>query len=236
MICRDRLSYAQRCLGALRAAGLDVVLVDHGSTYPPMVDWLRDLGARWAGSDALHVSGWPNQHPRDLWTPGNIISHMLTDADERFIVTDCDVVPDPDCPADWVERLGALLDQQPAARKAGLGLRTDDLPAHFERAAMVREWERQFQHRDDGGRLHASAGLGTAVWADIDTTLAMYRRYEPFALGPALRMRAPYVARHLQWYEDTANPTVEQMYYRERAAYGHWRAPEGYSDTHNLGG
>ena len=238
MIVRDRLSYAQHCLTALRAAGLDVVLVDHGSTFPPMVDWLASLEtyADEVDQNAVPWTFWgENRHPRDLWRPGGPIAQLVS-ADERFIVTDCDVVPSEACPTDWVWRLGALLDQQPVAKKAGLGLRTDDLPDHFERAAMVRVWERLFQHRDDGGHLHAVVGLGAAVWADIDTTLAMYRRYEPFALWPALRMRAPYVAWHLQWYEDTANPTVEQMYYREHAAYGHWRAPEGYSDTHNLGG
>lgn len=236
VITRDRQTYAERCVGALLQAGLDVIVVDHNSAWPNMDNWLEFLGEQsedW--DDVPRVFRDVNRHPRDLWRhDGPIWMHTMSR--ERFIVTDCDVVPDGDCPADWVERLGALLDEQPSAVKAGLGLRTDDLPEHYEHAATVREWERQYQHIDDGGNLHASLALGTAVWADIDTTLAMYQYFEPFALGPAIRMRAPYVARHLAWYEDTANPTPEQMFYRERAAYGHWRAPEGFNDTHHLGG
>ena len=233
MICRDRVSYARRCSTALLRAGLDVVIVDHGSTYGPMVRWLG-WAERYASSPTSVVR-MPNQHPRDLWAQGGVIGGYVRPG-ERFVVTDCDVVPDPDCPPDWLAHLGMLLDLQPLDRKAGLGLRTDDLPVHFADRDRVIAWERQFQHVDDGGQTHASTNLGTAVPASIDTTLALYRRYEPFALGPAQRTRAPYRALHLPWYEDAANPIPEQVFYREHAAFGHWRNPEGFTDTHGLGG
>jgi len=233
VICRDRVTYARRCIEAMWLAGLDVVAVDHGSTYQPMLDWLcaHDVES----SAAFEVSWWPNRHPRDLWTPGGVIECRVS-AGERFIVTDCDVVPDEGCPGDWVKQLGALLDRLPSARKAGLGLRTDDLPDRFEHAGTVREWERKYQAVEDGGLADFTPADGRAVVADIDTTLAMYRWFEPFTTGTALRMRPPYVARHLPWYEDSANPTVEQAYYAAHAQYGHWRAPEGFTDDHNLGG
>lgn len=235
VVCRDRVTYARRCVDALTTAGLDIVVVDHGSAWPPMLDWLVDLDVESIARTDVEVAWWPNQHPRDLWAPGGPIEIHLG-AMERFIVTDCDVVPDEACPADWVDRLVDLLDRFPGARKAGLGLRTDDLPVHFADRDRVIVWERQYQHVDDGGRLYASAGLGEAVWADIDTTLAMYRGFEAFTLGPALRMRPPFVARHLAWYEDTADPTPEQAFYRSRAEHGHWRQPDGFIDEHGLRG
>lgn len=239
VVCRDRVTYADACVKALLAANLQVHIVDHGSTYPPMRQWLRGSNNPiWQGLQLPRgnsITGAPNRHPRDLWLPDGTIQRVV-EPGERFIVTDCDIVPDPGCPADWVDRLAWMLDRLPSAKKVGLSLRTDDLPACYERAPMVREWERQFQAVPDGGVLNFMPGDGAGVMADIDTTLALYRRFEPFALGPAVRLRPPYVARHLAWYEDTANPTPEQMYYRERAAYGHWRAPEGYNDTHHLGG
>jgi hypothetical protein len=232
VICRDRVTYARQCVDALLAVGLEVVIVDHGSTWPPMRDWLW----AWAtyGEAKVRVELGDNRHPRDLWRPGGPIAAVVGEH-ERFIVTDCDVIPDPDCPREWVGWMSVTLDRYPALRKVGLGLRTDDLPEHYEHRDAVRHWEAQYQAVEDGGRLGAVKD-GRGVIADVDTTLAMYRRYEPFALGPAMRLRAPYVARHLAWYENTAALTAEQRYYREHAVHGHWRAPHEYADTHGLGG
>lgn len=229
MISRDRVTYARRCVDALWAAGLDVIVVDHGSNWPPMVDWLCEMDAQYVGEHPFEVAWWPNRHPRDLWAPGGAIERRVKPG-ERFIVTDCDVVPDDDCPADWVRTMGIYLDHLPAVRKVGLGLRTDDLPPCYARRDEVQAWEARYQAPTatpvgDGG-----------VLADIDTTLAMYRGFEPFALGPAVRLQPPYVARHLPWYEDTANPTREQVHYQRRAQHGHWRDPDNYNDDHALGG
>lgn len=229
VITRDRVTYAARCVSALRNVGLEVVIVDHGSTWPPMLDWL-DAVSR---SGEVQVSRWGNRHPRDLWAPAGIIAHMLTSVGEPFIVTDCDVVPDDGIPSDWVGWMRVTLDSYPALKKVGLGLRTDDLPPWYEHRDAVRHWEAQYQPTDVGGRL-APVADGRGVIADVDTTLAMYRWFEPFAIGPAMRLSAPYVARHLTWYEDTANPTPEEVYYREHAEYGHWRDPRGYADDYKL--
>jgi len=226
VIFRDRVSYARRCIDALYDARLDVVIVDHDSAWPSALDLLdraRRLPALHDGTPRLVRD--TNRHPRDLWRLGGPIGAAVGPG-ERFIVTDCDVVPDEGCPGDWPALLGELLDRFPNVAKAGLGLRIDDLPDHFAHKARVIEWET--------GVLDGVYAEGRARRGDIDTTLAMYRRYEPFALGPALRTVAPYMARHLPWYEDTANPTPEQAFYRKYAEYGHWRDPDGYADTHNL--
>jgi hypothetical protein len=231
VVMRDRVTYARQCVAALEAAGLDVVIVDHDSAYGPAVAWLADLEtyADEVNQDAVPTIFWgDNRHPRDLWRPGGSIE-QLVGAGEPFIVTDCDVVPDESCPADWPTFLGDLLDAEPTAVKAGLGLRTDDLPEHFAHRDQVRAWEANYQPP----RAWPVDPWG-AVWADIDTTLAMYRRFEPFRLGPAIRTTAPYVARHLPWYENSANLTPEQVFYYERTAHGHWRAPEGFRDDHGL--
>lgn len=230
VICRDRVTYARQCVDALRRVGLDVIVVDHGSTWHPMVDWLYALGY-----GRIQVWHDQNTHPRDLWRADGPIAEYV-EPGERFIVTDCDVIPDPDCPADWVDRLADILDRYPAIRKAGLGLRTDDIPAHHAHRDMVRTWEAQYQAVEDGGRLGPMATDGGAVIADIDTTLAMYRRYETFTLGPAVRLRPPYVARHLPWYEDTLNLDEEHEYYRANAVHGHWRDPHTYADDYGLRG
>lgn len=235
VIMRDRVTYARRCVEALEAAGLDVVVVDHDTTYPQARDWLDQVYHGVADgqdpeADYPDVAWDVNRHPRDLWRPRGPIDRYAP-GNNRFIVTDCDVVPADDCPEDWLAYLGTLLDENPAAVKAGLGLRTSDLPEHFAQRDQVQVWESAYQPP-----IAHPVGSWSAVWADIDTTVAMYRRFEPFRLGPAIRTAQPFEALHLPWYEDSANLPEEIRFYNDRAEHGHWRAPDGFIDTHNLGG
>jgi len=236
VIMRDRVTYAQQCVQALLDAGLDVVIVDHDSRWPEARTWLREeIGP---GPEWPRVWHDFNNHPRDLWRVGGPLDGYLgrRPADERFVVTDCDTVPDESCPADWPGMLATLLDFNPRAVKAGLGLRTDDLPEHFEHRDRVQRWEARFQRPAAPWVIGDHTFQPPAVWADVDTTLAMYRGFETFRLGPAIRTAAPYWARHLPWYEDTANLPEELRFYADRAEHGHWRRPDGFTDTHALEG
>src|SRR5687768_1841528 len=137
---RDRVTYARRCVAALEAAGLAVIVVDHGSTWPEAARWLEPM--RWTRPPGIWSDD--NRHPRDLWRSGGPIATCVPRG-ERFTVTDCDVVPADDCPADWPAYLSTLLDERPAAVKAGLGLRTSDLPPWFARRDEVQAWESAYQ-------------------------------------------------------------------------------------------
>lgn len=213
VIFRDRVTYAQQCVAALTAAGLDVHIVDHDSTWPAAVEWLATCG--------LPVHHRPNGHPRSLWQWDGLARIV---GSWRYVVTDPDVVPDPDCPEDWPAKLSGLLDRWPRAVKAGLGLRIDDLPADNPDATKVRDWEAQFwQHPLEPGAFNAA----------VDTTLAMYQplsQQPRFELGPAIRTDAPYLARHLTWYETPDTLTDEIRWYRQHATPGtsHWADPDRY--------
>lgn len=249
VIARDRVSYTQQCVRALMLSpGVgDIHVIDHGSTYPPMLDWLSLQRGSMSTVDSkgchLLMHFRENAHPRDLWTNGTLES--IVDADERFIVTDCDVVaPSADWRGrDWVEVLHKLLDAAPWAVKAGLGLHSDPLPPQFLNRALVTTHERNY--RQCMCRLvpdvYAHAGpcsiehLGHR--ASVDTTLALYRRLEPFAIDPSIRTSHPHhAALHLSWLEDTEHPTEEQQWYREHAMPGvsHWLDPFAYEGEHGL--
>lgn len=204
VIFRDRVTYAKACVRALEYAGLDVWVVDQGSTYPPAVEWLNEREA--VGDPVLYRGGG---HPRDLWEWESF--RGVTGQDERYVVTDADCVPD--APPDWLEHLNELLGAHPEYPKIGLGLRTDDLPDHYTRKAQVIDWEAKFWANPLPDGTYA---------ADVDTTLALYRSLSEqvqFSFR-ALRTGYPYVARHLAWYEDYDNLTPEQRYYHEHAEPG----------------
>jgi hypothetical protein len=243
IVTRDRVSYTRQCVDALaRTPGItDIHIVDHGSTYEPMTKWLGSVGGYAsitfpvAGGTVygprLHVHWRGNAHPRDLWSNGTL--HTLVRSGERFLVTDCDIEPPAD--SGWLDHLGALLDLNPEAVKAGCGLHTDDLPDHFEHADRVRLWEAKYQ---GFGTLRRDRISGLAWYdASVDTTLSLYRGLGDFALDPSVRTAdARFMARHLSWYEDSAAPTEEQRYYREHATPGisMWANPDNYEGTHAL--
>ncbi|HEX8108513.1 MAG TPA: glycosyltransferase family A protein [Kofleriaceae bacterium] len=237
IIARDRVTYTRACvLGLAATPGIDEIhIVDHGSTYEPMTAYLGGIGGDRTftngGQARVHVHWRGNDHPRSLWTNGTL--DVIVRHDERFLVTDCDIEP----PADpgWLEHLGALLDLNPRAVKAGCGLRTDDLPDEYEHADRVRMWEAGYQ---GFGTLQRDSASGLAWFnASVDTTLALYRGLEPFNLDPAVRSAdVRFMARHLSWYVDSANLAEDERYYRAHALNGvsHWLDPDGYQSAAHL--
>lgn len=205
VIFRDRVTYGRPCVAALQAAGLDVIIADHGTTWPEAVDWLHDLQGQ--GVTVVRSGGG---HPRDLW---NRDLFRALCGNDRYVVTDPDVIPSDDCPTDWLQHLEAILDEHPGCRKAGLGLRLDRIPDHYPRRSQVLEWEQQFWAHPVADDLYD---------AQIDTTLALHA---PLAAGEghsftALRTGAPYLADHLAWYEDHDNLPGDLKHYHEHAEAG----------------
>ncbi len=209
VICRDRLAPLRELLDWLARAGYGrVLLVDNASTYPPLVDFLSttNLDVVRLERNIGHLAPWSSEVRSRL------------DPTRPFVVNDCDVVPDNDCPLDVVEHLSRLLLRHANVDKAGLGLRIDDLPDCYALKEQVIAWESQFWERE----------VAPGVFeADVDTTFALYRSpSDTHSSSRALRTGVPYVARHLPWYADSAQPTDEQRYYREHAdpSVSHWEA------------
>lgn len=210
IIHRDRPTYAHLCVTAMTDAGLNPVIVDQGSTWPPAKDYLAAVET--AGVQVLYRDGG---HPRSLWYWEPFITACGQD---RYAVTDCDVVPSDDCPLDWPQQLSGLLDRHPEYPKAGMGLRLDRIPDTYQRKDHVLKWEQKFWDDPlDGAQLN-----GAHVYkAPVDTTLAVYRPMNGFDISlSALRTGPPYVADHLAWYEDYADLDEELRWYHEHAEPG----------------
>lgn len=212
VMCRDRLEPLEVLVDWLAANGYTrVILVDNASTYPPLLAYLETVSAQVVRLD-------DNRGPHAAWKH-DLFSKLGIDG--PFVVTDCDVVPDPGCPPDAVARLSQLLREDVDIDKAGLGLRIDDLPSAYALREQVLEWESQFwNHEVDAGVFRAP----------VDTTFALYRSPSvPRKSKRCLRTGSPYLARHLPWYADSAEPSEEEIYYRARAtasASHSWSADE----------
>jgi hypothetical protein len=205
IIFRDRVTYGRLCLAAMQAAGLETTIVDHGTTWPEAVDWLRDVQK--AGVRVVDDGGG---NPRDLWTRGWF---RAANAREKYVVTDPDVVPSEGCPLDWPWHLAEVLSRHPRYHKAGLGLRIDRIPAHYSQRENVIGWEAHFWDNEvEPGVFHA----------DVDTTLAVHVPMMDVGCHSfsAVRTGFPYVADHLAWHEDYANLSAELAYYHAHAEPG----------------
>ncbi len=203
----NRLDCLQKLINALEIRGYtNIHILDNQSTYPPLLAWYETC-------------------PYEIIRLGRNIGYMAiweSDVYDRFkrsfyVYTDSDVVPDEDCPEDFMKRFLEVLRKYPRCLKVGFGLRIDDLPDSFEQKQAVFANEQRFWTVPLGNDLYK---------AQIDTTFALYR---PFCYGPAhdrhlmIRTGAPYVARHLPWYVDSTNLSDEDLYYiRTSRQSTHW--------------
>jgi hypothetical protein len=204
VIMFNRLTWPKALCEQLSDVGLDVILIDNGSVYPPLLEWYKHCPYK--------VHYLPNYYGhRSLWQ-SNIISQYK---DEYYLVTDHDLdisnVPD-----DFVDVLmeGLKLD----VVKSGLSLKIDDLPKNKYTESVI-EWESKFWETEKRDKFYFS---------DIDTTLAIYKadrvpKDDSDKFFRAVRCDKPYEARHLPWYNSPDNLTEEEKFYMENIKrIGYW--------------
>lgn len=205
----NRFMWAKTMCEFLSDNGCEVILMDNGSTYKPLLKW-------------YDVCPYKIHHMTDkcfnrgLWETGLIDSY----GDKNYILTD----PDLDLsevPSDFVEKLFIGLDNNPDVMKSGLSLRIDDLPDNDYTKEII-SWEKKWWERP--------RDINGFYISDIDTTLALYdsertKRFYTDGFFLAVRSPEPYVARHLPWYNTPENLSEEERYYMDSVKIetrGHW--------------
>ena len=205
----------RRLVEWLEAAGMSrIVIVDCGSSYPPLLDYYRQRTT--SAGNRPPLSRKPEVHFafRNLG-PGAPWALRLEQLGTRFIVSDPDVVPAPECPRDLIERLHHMADYYDGA-KVGPALRIDNLPESYARKAEVLAWEKQFWLKPV---------QGNCFLAPIDTTFALYAPGScRWPREPHFRLAPPYVIEHAPWYEDSAAANPEREFYQRAAEqeWSHW--------------
>ena len=181
----------------LEAELSNLIILDNNSTYLPLIDY-------YSVTPAKVVYLRRNIGYLALWESGFISSI----GNSPFIYTDPDVVPDDNCPIDFIDVLFESLICHPQLDKVGLALRLDDLPNSSPVTSDVIRHEQMYWQRRFSKNLYQ---------ASIDTTLALYRpgRCGGYWLN-AGRTEWPYVARHMPWYFDPARLDNEETFYRSQ--------------------
>jgi len=201
---RDRLTSTRKLVEWLQRAGACYIhILDNDSSYQPLLDWYKTLKV----ADVLVHKLSKNRGPWALWESG-----LCHDCTFPFILTDSDCVPARNCPYDLMDKCWEVYNRYPNTQKVGPGLKIDNLPEYYDRRTKVLQHEKVFSmdchevpERD-------------CYHALIDTTFALYR---PTANGRPpgnhhqFRLKAPYLVEHVPWYENSASPSEEEVYYRE---------------------
>lgn len=192
---RNRFTYLMDLIAWLERVGVkNIYLLDNASTYPPLLEYYQKTPhtVLRLGKNVGHKALWKS----DYYT---LFKHNY------FIYTDPDVVPDAACPDDAIALLWKKLKQyERQTEKIGLGLKIDDLPAHFNLKDKVVNWEKQYWTNDVDEDLYK---------ANVDTTFALYRPYAPHNHSDGYRMKPPYLLKHQPWYLNYDNLPEEELYY-----------------------
>jgi glycosyltransferase involved in cell wall biosynthesis len=156
----------------------DVIIVDNGSTYPPLIHW-------YDRQTLVPVKRCENLGHGGAWVSG-AVSELRS---EYYVVTDSDLGLQ-DTPDDTLMVLLEKLQNQPDLGKIGLGLNWQIVfgESPYYNRLMLYESDRWNKSRviDD-----------VYVDVQIDTTFALYNKPNYFIGGGS--MTFPYVARHYPW-------------------------------------
>jgi len=203
---RNRYSYLLMLIGWLEKNGMsNIIILDNDSTYLPLLKYYEE-------TEHKVIRTEKNGGPFAIWQTEELKGVIKN----YYIYTDPDVVPKDSSTFESIRLMYDRLKGDLTIDKIGFALCIDDLPEHYKLKQEVIAWEGQFWKNKD------SEGF----WkAKVDTTFALYA---PFAKGggecKALRTDFPHVAAHMPWYENSAAPTEEDVYYRNQsvAANSHW--------------
>lgn len=190
----------------------NIVIVDNASTYPPLLDYLANTKLKVVRltKNYGHLALWKSRHFE------NIITRI------PFVLTDCDIIPDKQCPKDFLKYFYQVLKGDSSITKVGFSLSISDIPAEYERKDEVISWEIQHWLNPYKNKDFYSA--------PIDTTFALYRpNIRPYTRKwwASLRSNYPYIARHYPWYlTHKSEPEVieEEKYYKKniKNISSHW--------------
>lgn len=220
VIVKDRLEVLKQSLESFKQIKTphEIVLIDNGTTFSPTLSFLAEF------EDAVYYIGRGTPYNKTTFChePSKIIEqHVRKTGAKYYVVTDPDIEL---CKmsGNILEAFVTLLDMTDVIC-VGPSLMLDDIPSHYPLKQEVFKRQKQFWEPP----LDCFTFNGEIIafkYALIDTTFALYRATFRFRRhNKGIRVFHPYVARHLDWYIDPENMTLDQIYYTEtHKGISHW--------------
>lgn len=193
----NRLTTLKILISSLEVRGYhNIYIIDNNSNYPPLLEYYNDCPYEVfrLKKNIGHKSIWKTGIYKRFWKG-------------FYVYTDSDVVPDDQCPDNFIEHFHEVMMRHPLATKVGFSLRTDDLPdAFLQKKAIVDSQKIYWEHQVEKDLFRAP----------IDTTFALYRPFSKTNVNWYMlhfRTAGKYTAKHLPWYNDSGNLSDEEKFY-----------------------
>jgi len=169
-----------------------IVILDNGSTYPPLLEWYRQV----EGMVEVRMLG--NEGHLALWATG-----MDRELGRYFAYTDSDIELDPEMPGNWAIQMINLIEKY-EINKVGLAIRIDDIPDHYRYKNQVIRNEARWWLDEVAEGLYR---------ADTDTTFAVYRNIHDNTYKSIRTARRGFKSRHVPFYLNLDDLPEEEGYY-----------------------
>jgi len=203
----NRHSWAVEMCKKFESAGLEIIIIDNDSTYPPCVEWLNNCGYT---VERMGVNRGPwvflSDHTGQLqWLNRNDGKDTLYNkyTDRYFILADSDfdisMVPD-DFPDHLMKGLNTA---QRNEWKCGLSYLLDDLPVNAFTKQII-EYERRYWVTKNAAGYFES---------QVDIGVTMFDRQKQGEWYHAVRSDKPYTCRHLDWYHSVEGWREEDQWF-----------------------
>jgi len=219
-ICNyNRLEPTKQLVKTLTDRGYNnIVILDNGSTYQPLLDWYSTLN-----TDQVYFCK-SNYGPEAL----DCVRHYEPEFQEKYnhivlnqyhVYTDSDVVPVDEVPDSFIDDMIELCKKYEIP-KLGLSLKIDDIPDHFILKDRIIKHESSFFERE-----YIIDEKCQLFKAPVDTTFAVNSPGLPCGYSDfAYRAAGNYFARHTPWYYDSSNLPDDEKYYLQhiQGQRPHW--------------
>ncbi|MBI2739913.1 MAG: glycosyltransferase [Rhodospirillales bacterium] len=215
--CFNNPSYLEMMVNQLVGLGFcNVVVIDNGSTFPPMLSYFEQLP-----ESVSLIRQLQNRGPRDLFTDPTNYAQLP----DHFCLTDPDLQFNPDLPATFLDDLIEATETYRIG-KAGFALQISDHENMLQRKFpigsqeyFIWEWEEQFWKTP----LSRTRSGDQIYRAEVDTTFALYNKkyFDPTYPDclKAVRIADRLACRHLPWYRDNLLTPDERDNYRATARF-----------------
>lgn len=193
---------------AIKRGFKNIVIIDNKSTYPPLLDYYKTLSlpviVEYMSENLGHRVLMNNEKLYSKYCRG------------LFILTDADIRPNKNLPADFLEKMTKLLlKKRSKVTKVGFALDLENIPDYYPAKEKVIKWEKQFWSKKISDDIY---------YANIDTTFALYipnpkkTFVTPGYFVNAIRMAGDYTCDHMGWYINYNNLNDEQLFYNTTAS------------------
>lgn len=180
----------------------NIIIIDNQSDYPPLLSYYQEIGNQVTveimDKNYGHMVFFENAKLQKKYGKG------------YYIVTDADIIPNPNLPKDFMQKLIQILHKySKGITKAGFALDIETIPDHYPMKEKVISWEKQFWEIQVEKDLYK---------ANLDTTFALYKptypaRFNNLKFLSAVRVAGRFTALHGGWYINPKDFSEENIHY-----------------------